>query len=99
MVCYRQSSIGEFLTSPLDRPQRPVPPLRALPWDLVGTRGAAKSAPMNTKQKRLGQLDKARTRVAGFDDLSGGGLPAVGTTLICGGGGSDKTLFAVTFLR
>jgi circadian clock protein KaiC len=53
---------------------------------------------MNTKQKRLGQLDKARDRIAGFDDLSGGGLPAVRLTLICGGEGSDKTLFAVTFL-
>ena len=52
----------------------------------------------DTKQKRLGRLDKAPTGIAGFDDLSGGGLPAGRPTLICGGAGCGKTLFAVTFL-
>lgn len=43
-------------------------------------------------------LPKALTGIAGFDDITGGGLPAGRPSLICGSAGSGKTLFATTFL-
>ena len=43
-------------------------------------------------------LAKAPTGIAGFDDITLGGLPAGRPTLICGAAGSGKTLFAATFL-
>jgi len=41
---------------------------------------------------------KAATGIAGFDDISGGGLPQGRTTLIVGGPGSGKTIFAMQCL-
>lgn len=41
---------------------------------------------------------KATTGIAGFDDISGGGLPRGRTTLLVGGPGSGKTIFAMHFL-
>lgn len=41
---------------------------------------------------------KAPTGIAGFDDITGGGLPRGRTTLLSGGPGSGKTLFALRFL-
>jgi circadian clock protein KaiC len=46
----------------------------------------------------IAQLPKIHTGVAGFDELTMGGLPAGRSTLICGGPGCGKTLFATTFL-
>ena len=43
-------------------------------------------------------LPKKPTGIAGFDDVTLGGLPAGRPTLICGAAGSGKTLFATTFL-
>ncbi len=43
-------------------------------------------------------LPKAPTGIAGFDEITQGGLPAGRPSLICGGAGCGKTLFAVTFL-
>ncbi|GJE58005.1 circadian clock protein KaiC [Methylobacterium trifolii] len=43
-------------------------------------------------------LTKAPTGIAGFDDVTQGGLPAGRPSLVCGGAGCGKTLFAVTFL-
>lgn len=43
-------------------------------------------------------LPKASTGIQGFDDITEGGLPKGRPTLICGGAGSSKTLFAVEFL-
>jgi circadian clock protein KaiC len=43
-------------------------------------------------------LQKSRTGIDGFDDLTGGGLPRGRPTLICGGPGCGKTLFALQFL-
>jgi circadian clock protein KaiC len=43
-------------------------------------------------------LPKAPTGIAGFDDITLGGLPAGRPTLICGSAGSGKTMFASTFL-
>ena len=43
-------------------------------------------------------LPRAPTGIAGFDDVTLGGLPAARPSLVCGGAGCGKTLFAVTFL-
>jgi circadian clock protein KaiC len=43
-------------------------------------------------------LPKAPTGIAGFDDITLGGLPAGRPSLICGSAGSGKTMFASTFL-
>ncbi|MFN2406183.1 MAG: circadian clock protein KaiC [Pyrinomonadaceae bacterium] len=43
-------------------------------------------------------LQKERTGIAGFDEITGGGLPAGQPTLICGSAGAGKTLFAMEFL-
>ena len=41
---------------------------------------------------------KAPTGIAGFDEITGGGLPRSRTTLFVGGPGSGKTVFALQFL-
>jgi len=41
---------------------------------------------------------KASTGIAGFDEITGGGLPLGRTTLAIGGPGCGKTLFALQFL-
>ena len=41
---------------------------------------------------------KAPTGIVGFDEITGGGLPCGRTTLLSGGPGSGKTLFALRFL-
>jgi circadian clock protein KaiC len=43
-------------------------------------------------------LPKAPTGIQGLDEITGGGLPRGRPTLICGGAGCGKTLFAVEFL-
>lgn len=43
-------------------------------------------------------IEKAPSGVPGLDDLTGGGLPRGRTTLVCGGPGCGKTLFATQFL-
>src|SRR6202795_3960887 len=43
-------------------------------------------------------LPKAPTGIAGFDEVTGGGLPRGRPTLLCGGAGSGKTVFAMEFL-
>jgi circadian clock protein KaiC len=43
-------------------------------------------------------IEKARTGIQGFDDITHGGLPAGRPTLVAGGPGSGKTLFGVSFL-
>ena len=41
---------------------------------------------------------KAPTGIAGFDEITGGGLPRGRTTLLVGGPGSGKTIFALQFV-
>lgn len=41
---------------------------------------------------------KTPTGIAGFDEITGGGLPQGRTTLLTGGPGSGKTIFALQFL-
>lgn len=43
-------------------------------------------------------LSKVATGIAGFDEITLGGLPAGRPSLICGAAGCGKTLFGVTFL-
>src|SRR5215469_8819477 len=43
-------------------------------------------------------LKKVPTGIGGFDEITGGGLPAGRPSLICGGAGCGKSLFATEFL-
>src|SRR4030065_2734186 len=43
-------------------------------------------------------LKKCSTGIRGLDEITKGGLPRGRPTLICGGAGSGKTLFAMEFL-
>ena len=43
-------------------------------------------------------VQKLRTMIEGFDDLSQGGLPMGRTTLVSGTSGTGKTLFSLQFL-
>jgi circadian clock protein KaiC len=44
------------------------------------------------------QLPKCPTGIKGLDEITGGGLPRGRPTLVCGGAGCGKTLFAAEFL-
>jgi circadian clock protein KaiC len=53
----------------------------------------------NTKAHSLrNTLPKSPTSIQGLDEITGGGLPKGRPTLICGGAGCGKTLFAMEFL-
>src|SRR5262245_4585147 len=43
-------------------------------------------------------LRKAKTGINGLDEITAGGLPQGRPTLICGGPGCGKTLFAIEFI-
>jgi circadian clock protein KaiC len=43
-------------------------------------------------------LQKSPTSIQGLDEITGGGLPKGRPTLVCGGAGCGKTLFAMEFL-
>ena len=49
-------------------------------------------------QSQRNVLPKAPTSIQGLDEITGGGLPKGRPTLICGGAGCGKTLFAMEFL-
>jgi circadian clock protein KaiC len=51
-----------------------------------------------TRRRRLRGIAKVPTGIVGFDQITGGGLPAGRASLICGGAGCGKTLFALEFL-
>ena len=51
---------------------------------------------MIIQQRKL--LPKSPTSIQGLDEITGGGLPKGRPTLICGGAGCGKTLFAMEFL-
>ena len=59
---------------------------------------------MPTAQRRPAKLktqkfiDKTPTGTAGLDEITKGGIPKGRNTLICGGAGSAKTLFAMKYL-
>ena len=47
---------------------------------------------------RTPQLEKARTGITGFDEVTRGGLPKGRPSIVCGGPGCGKTMFAVECL-
>jgi circadian clock protein KaiC len=53
---------------------------------------------MNSITSDASHLSKAPTGIAGFDEITHGGLPRDRTTLLVGGPGSGKTLFGLGFL-
>jgi circadian clock protein KaiC len=54
---------------------------------------------VNTKEiNELTLPPKVETGIAGFDDVTDGGLPRGRTTLLVGGPGSGKTIFALQFV-
>lgn len=53
-------------------------------------------AKQNNKQVKL--LPKSPTGIPGMDEITGGGLPKGRPTLVAGGAGCGKTLFAMEFL-
>src|SRR5674476_374676 len=57
----------------------------------------ARSKPAS-KPKPRPQLPKAPTGIQGLDEITGGGIPKGRPTLVCGGAGCGKTLFAMEFL-
>ncbi len=52
----------------------------------------------NIVQFQRTMLPKSPTSIKGFDEITFGGLPKGRTTLVCGGAGCGKTLFAMEFL-
>src|SRR5271157_877559 len=50
------------------------------------------------RSPRVKDSSKASTGIAGFDEITGGGLPRGRTTLLSGGPGSGKTIFGLQFL-
>lgn len=49
-------------------------------------------------QAHRNALPKSPTSIQGLDEITGGGLPKGRPTLVCGGAGCGKTLFAMEFL-
>ncbi len=58
---------------------------------------ARETDPFDTSRGEEG-VQKLRTMIEGFDDISHGGIPAGRTTLVSGTSGTGKTLFAIHFL-
>src|SRR5262245_22438769 len=58
------------------------------------SRAPTESHPTATEQS----IVKSATGIEGFDELTGGGLPARRTTLLLGGPGAGKTVFALETL-
>jgi len=52
----------------------------------------------SVKQTNSFTLPKTPTGIAGFDEITGGGLPAGRPSLICGEAGAGKTLFSIEFI-
>ncbi len=59
---------------------------------------ASKTPPRGADDASLHPIDKSPTGINGFDEVTGGGLPKGRPTLVCGGPGCGKTLFAAEFL-
>src|SRR6202051_2547828 len=48
--------------------------------------------------RAFAQLKKSPSGIAGFDEITGGGLPAGRPSIVCGGPGCGKTMFPMEFL-
>ena len=78
-----------------------VPNIGSTSWLLVGRGGRGVGiSPQRMKSKKHTELNsaKAPSGIIGFDEMTGGGLPRGRTTLLMGGPGSGKTIFALQFL-
>ena len=53
---------------------------------------------MAIQRKKKDTILKAPTGIIGFDEITGGGLPAGRPSLICGSAGAGKTLFSIEFI-
>jgi len=60
--------------------------------------GHPKSFAFSARSSSVRAPTKAPTGITGFDEITGGGLPRGRTTLLVGGPGSGKTIFALQFL-
>src|SRR5882757_9619688 len=49
-------------------------------------------------EKHAPQLEKALTGITGFDQITRGGVPKGRPSIVCGGPGCGKTMFAMEFL-
>src|SRR3954470_22816019 len=58
----------------------------------------SKFAPSAHALRPDGAIEKSRTGIEGFDEITGGGLPAGRTTLVLGAPGAGKTVFALECL-
>jgi circadian clock protein KaiC len=61
-------------------------------------RAASSNAPESVAGRSEAPIVKAGTGISGFDEITRGGLPAHRTTLIVGGPGAGKTVFALQTL-
>jgi circadian clock protein KaiC len=52
----------------------------------------------NEEPPAASQVEKARTGIVGFDEITRGGVPKGRPTIVCGGPGCGKTMFAMEFL-
>jgi len=60
---------------------------------------ASSGKQMKSARSAVGRAPaRAATGIIGFDEITGGGLPRSRTTLLVGGPGSGKTIFALQFL-
>jgi circadian clock protein KaiC len=58
----------------------------------------ATSRVRHSEKEKPQQLEKSLTGIAGFDQITNGGLPKGRPTIVCGGPGCGKTMFAMEFL-
>jgi len=65
---------------------------------VLGTASAIFGRMALTEAVSPAAVEKTPSGIAGFDQITGGGLPKGRSTLVCGGPGSGKTIFAVEFL-
>ena len=59
---------------------------------------ASKRTKTVASSRAFPQLKKSPSGIAGFDEITGGGLPTGRPTIVCGGPGCGKTMFAMEFL-
>jgi circadian clock protein KaiC len=64
----------------------------------MSTTRAPEAAQVENGEVERPSIEKALTGVAGFDEITGGGLPAHRATLVVGGPGAGKTVFALQCL-
>src|SRR5678809_405558 len=62
------------------------------------SRGEISMAQAKRNGQQLKSLPKSPTGIPGMDEITGGGLPQGRPTLVAGGAGCGKTLFAMEFL-